>query len=77
MKLNRNGTEMIIPLYGQSLGTFFDVQRTYIYVPMRERLPSWISGRIAGSNKLDSLQSDPGLVRGAVESTVLHYLTQE
>ena len=44
---------------------------------MGEWLSAWVSGGIAGPHKLDSLQCDPGLVRGAVEPTMLHNLTQE
>jgi hypothetical protein len=45
--------------------------------PMREWLPPWVGWRVTRTHKLDPLQLDPGLVRGAVETTVLHNLAQE
>lgn len=44
----------------------------------QEALGKWLSagirGRIAGANELDPLQSDPRLVRGAVETLTFHQL---
>ena len=45
--------------------------------PVWERLPSRVSGWIAGSNKLNSLHGDPGLICGAVKPAVLNNLPQE
>lgn len=46
-------------------------------VPVGERLSAWVSGRITGSNKLNPLQFDPSLVRGAVESSMFHHLQRK
>ena len=44
---------------------------------MAEWLPAWVRGRVARPHKLYSFQMDPCLVRGPVEPTMFHYLTQE
>lgn len=43
-------------------------------VPVSQRLPAGVSGRITSSNKLNPLQFDPSLVRSAVEPSVFHHL---
>ncbi len=45
-------------------------------------LTAWICGRVAGSNKLDSLKGDPRMVprtahSGTIEPVVFHQLAQE
>lgn len=44
---------------------------------MGERFPAGIGGRVTGSNKLNPLQLNPRLVRGAVEAAVLHHLPKQ
>ena len=42
-----------------------------------EGLPARIRGRIAGADELNPLESNPLLIRGAVEPAVLEHLAQE
>ncbi len=46
-------------------------------VPMSKRFPPRVSGRITGTHKLYSLQVYPGLIRGTIESSMFHYLTEK
>lgn len=45
--------------------------------PVCEGLSARVSRRITGANKLNPLQFNPSLVRGAVEASVLHHLQRE
>ena len=74
------GVKLAVTLWCQHASPLLHVETltfSQLHLPVGERLPARIRRRIAGSHKLYPLQPDPGLVGRAVESSMLHNLSQE
>lgn len=69
---------MVVYLFERRLSWIVDVDDRHVsQEAVGERLATGVCGRVTSPHELDPLQTNPGLVAGAVEPAVLHQLAQE